>query len=122
VKNKAEFWRREKRAVAREQPRRDAGDTRGASFSDCYATMITPSRHLLAREEIERFERSFEALPEDHREVISLARIVGLSHKEVGEQMGRSEEATRQLLRRALAGLALALERPRGDVTRPAPG
>ena len=68
-----------------------------------------------------RSELAFETLPEDHREVISLSRIVGLPHKEVGEQMGRSEEATRQLLRRALAGLAVALEESPRGVTRPAP-
>jgi RNA polymerase sigma factor (sigma-70 family) len=111
VKNKAKYWQRDKRDAGREEARFFGSASRpDRALSDCYGSVITPSRQLRAKEEIERFERAFETLPEDHQEVISLSRIVGLPHKQVGELMGRTEAATRQLLRRALAGLALALE------------
>jgi DNA-directed RNA polymerase specialized sigma24 family protein len=42
--------------------------------------------------------------------VISLARIVGLSHAEIAKEMGRSEGAVRTLLSRALARLATLLD------------
>jgi DNA-directed RNA polymerase specialized sigma24 family protein len=45
-------------------------------------------------------------LSEEHREVITLARVVRLPHALVGEALGRSEEAARQLLVRALTRLA----------------
>ena len=113
VKNKAKYWQREKRDAGREvrQRARSTSFGSGASFSDCYRSLITPSRDALAKEEVERFEQAFESLAEEYREVISLSRIVGLSHKEIGEQMNRSEAATRQLLHRALAALALSLGR-----------
>src|SRR5688572_1769579 len=90
VKNKARYWQREKRDAEREIRRgRPSASRSGGAFSDCYRSMITPSRDALAREEVERFERAFETLPEEQREVISLARIVGLSHKEIAEHVGK---------------------------------
>jgi type IV pilus assembly protein PilW len=75
---------------------------------DCYRTFCTPSGVLQAREEVERIEAAFDALPDDYREVITLSRIVGLSHAEIAERSGRSEGATRTLLYRALGRLAEA--------------
>lgn len=110
VRNKAKFWQRERRDAGREARHPDPGESAsGAAFSDCYRTLVTPSREVLAKEEIERFERAFDGLSDEHREVISLSRIVGLSHQEIAQQMERSEAATRQLLHRALAALAVAL-------------
>ena len=42
---------------------------------------------------------------------MDFARVVGLPHKEVGEAMGRTEEASRSLLRRALAELVTLMDR-----------
>jgi RNA polymerase sigma-70 factor (ECF subfamily) len=80
-----------------------------ARLAAVYRSLSTPSRHVIAREEIERFEAAFEKLPEHHREVITLSYLVGLSHKEIAETMGRTELATRSLLHRALAELAEVL-------------
>jgi RNA polymerase sigma-70 factor (ECF subfamily) len=110
VKNKARYWQREKRDAGRERAHAVTTSSGGSSFSDCYRSMITPSRDALGREEVERFERAFETLPEEAREIISLARIVGLSHKEIADHLGKTEAATRQSLHRALASLAAALQ------------
>jgi DNA-directed RNA polymerase specialized sigma24 family protein len=48
-------------------------------------------------------------LPEHYREVIALARIAELPHREIAAQLGKTEEATRILLYRALAALAKAM-------------
>lgn len=78
---------------------------------DAYATLSTPSL-LLARKEGEAaFEAAFDELSAEHREIITLARLVGLSHAEIASQLGKTEEACRQLLRRALIKLEIALER-----------
>lgn len=61
----------------------------------------------MAREELAALEKALGELPEDYREVILLARVMGLDHASVAAQMGRSETATRSLLHRALARLAL---------------
>ncbi|MCA8953339.1 MAG: sigma-70 family RNA polymerase sigma factor [Planctomycetes bacterium] len=99
----------QKRDVRREQVA--ATDTAQGALLDAYATVSTPSVVLSRRENIEALEVAFDQLPEEHREVISLAKIVGLSHAEIAEQTGRSEAATRQLLRRALVKLRLLLDR-----------
>jgi RNA polymerase sigma factor (sigma-70 family) len=115
VKNKAKFWQREKRDAGREVRRpKISGSQSGASFSDCYRSLVTPLRDAVAKEEVERFEAVFGVLPEDYQEVISLSRVVGLSHKEIAHHMARSEAAVRQLLHRALAALAIALSPPGG--------
>ena len=41
--------------------------------------------------------------------MVLLTRVVGLSHAEVAERLGRSEGATRMLLARALALLARSM-------------
>jgi RNA polymerase sigma factor (sigma-70 family) len=51
-----------------------------------------------------------ERLTEDHREVILLMKIEGLSAKEIGERMNRSENAVHLLLSRALKRLAEELK------------
>lgn len=66
----------------------------------------------MAREECEQLESAFERLPGEYREVLLLARIVGLSRAEIGERMGRSEGAARALLFRAQARLASLLAPP----------
>ena len=57
-------------------------------------------------EALAALELVFDQLPADYREVILLSRIVGLSHEEIAEQMGRSKGAISVLLSRALARLA----------------
>lgn len=99
--------------------RRDAGRDRPLGGDDfgadderllaAYHSISTPSRQAMLREEIERIEEAFEQLPEDYREVITLARIARLPRAEIAEQMGRSEGSVRMLLLRALAQLASIL-------------
>jgi len=98
-------------AAKRRAPR--AG-TRDPELLEACATLLTPSRDAIAREELARTADAFEKLSDEHREVILLSRLVGLSAREIGEEMGRSEAAVRQLLRRALADLAVRAK-PGGD-------
>lgn len=105
------FHRRERRDVGREV-RVDAGTSGGndpGAILAGYGSLFTPSREAAAREELERLEGIFDRLPEDYREAIVFSRILGLSHAEIAEKMGRSEGATRVLLHRALAKLTLLL-------------
>ncbi len=97
------------RAAKREGAREASGPLGRASDDDLarlYQTLSTPSRVAMSRELIEEFERAFDRLDEAHREVVLLSRVVGLAHAEIAVEMGRSEEATRSLLHRALAELS----------------
>ena len=54
-------------------------------------------------------------LTEEHREIVTMAKLIGLTHAEIGAQLGKSEDACRQLLRRALIKLEIALEKRAGS-------
>ena len=68
-------------------------------------------RPAIAAETARQVREALDELSEDHREVITLARIVGLPHRVIAEVMDRTEEATRQLLGRALVQFVLVLKR-----------
>ena len=65
-------------------------------------SFTTPSRVAIAEEDMARLERAFAELPEDHRRVITAAKILGQPHAEIAQELGRSEGAVRVLLHRAL--------------------
>lgn len=107
--DKDRFYGSQKRDAAREVD--------GArELLDCYQSLSTPSQHLMEREQVEAFEKVFDQLPPDYREVITLARVVGLPHKEIAGQMGRKEPAVRVLLHRAIARLGVLLDEAGGAV------
>jgi RNA polymerase sigma-70 factor (ECF subfamily) len=95
------------RALRRDAGREVEGDE---ALLGCYRTLSTPSLHAAAREWMARLEAAFDELSEDDREVITLARVCGLSHDEIARQMGRTPAATRLLLHRALAKLSEKLD------------
>ncbi len=108
ISKRGDFYRAQKREVARNVPLPSGGDE---DLLSCYRNLGAPSGVARAREEVERIEGAFDQLSEDHREVITLARIVGMSHAEIAERTGRSEGATRMLLYRGLERLSEILER-----------
>lgn len=113
IVNRKDFYLAQKRDAQREL-RLSSGDGSNAEkrLFDCYRSFSSPSRNMMIKEEIERVERAFEELSEEHREVITLAHVVGLSRAEIAEQMGKSEGAVRVLLHRALARVSALLAEP----------
>lgn len=106
VRERARFLQRQRRDV-----RREVGGTVGAELAAGYAVLGTPSALANTAEQIARLEAAFDRLSEDHREVITLARLAGLPLAVVGERMGgRSPGAITMLLGRALAALGAILE------------
>ncbi len=67
------------------------------------------SSRLVLREEMERMVRALETLDQPQREVILLRKLEELSFKEIAERMGRSPDACRMLLARALTALTLRM-------------
>ena len=59
--------------------------------------------------EIARIEAAFDGLPDEYRDVIVEACVLGKPHREIAGAMNRSEQAVRSLLQRARARLALLL-------------
>jgi RNA polymerase sigma-70 factor (subfamily 1) len=108
IADRAEYWNAAKRAAAREVPLQDEErSTRGVR--QLYATICSPSQEAMGNEAAERLEAAFDRLSEEEREVIVLARVVGLTHTELAEHLGVSVGASRTRLFRALAALSQAL-------------
>jgi RNA polymerase sigma-70 factor (ECF subfamily) len=109
VADRAAHYGAAKRELAREQA---PGDDAQAAEILCRAwgSLSSPSGHAIAREQAERIGRLFETLGEEEREVLSLARVAGLSRAEIGRRIGKSEGAVRVILHRALVKLSDGLE------------
>jgi len=109
LREKHRFHGRDKRDAKRE---RDDVDADGLLQA---ANMLTPSADAIGREAALALDAAMHALSDEHREVVTMARIVQLPHAVIAEMTGRSEAAVRQLLVRALRALADEL-RARGVV------
>jgi len=102
-----------RRDIRKERPLGSYRSTTGGGSAQAprLVATTTPSAILARSEEIERLERAIDELKSEHREVIILTRIEQLSYKEVSSRLGRSPEAVRKLLCRAMSALAQAYER-----------
>lgn len=65
----------------------------------------TPSLVLSKREELDKLEKAIDKLKPEYRKVIVLAKIDGLSYKEIGDRLGKSADAAGHLLLRAMVAL-----------------
>ena len=116
IVNRHEFYTAQKRDAGREVPLEvRTGSSSDVNLGDCYRTFATPSRAVSVKEALELTEKAFDQLPEHYREVIILARLVGMSRAEIAERTGRTEGAVRTLLSRALATLAEIVESSESD-------
>lgn len=101
----AKFFGRGKRDAGRERE----FDADGALETAC-ASIITPSRVAMGREDLARFEAAFAELSDEQRAVVTSARLCGMSHAEIGAEIGKAEGTVRVILHRALARLGRLLE------------
>ena len=100
ILQKARHYRSQRRAAARE-----VADAHASQVAGC-KTSLTPSREASAREEVARFEAALARLSSTDREVITMIKVVGLSHEEAAQRTGRTVVASRTMLRRALIRLS----------------
>lgn len=118
VVDRHRFHHRGRRDAGREvaaQAGAGSDDATRSGLADAYATLATPSRAVMQREEMERLEAAVSQLPEHQREVILLSRIAGLTYAQIAEETGRTEVAVRGLVARGLVRLATVLRRPEGE-------
>lgn len=74
-------------------------------LADVQASAVSPSKDLRREERFDRLQRILAGFSSEQREVILLARVEGLPMKEVAVRLGRSPDAVRQILWRALQKL-----------------
>ena len=95
--------------AAKRDGRRDVpGDAAVAEILT--SSFAGPVANAIRAEDQVRIERAFDRLTERQREVLTLARIVGLGHREIAAHLGISEANSRTLLRRATAAFAARWE------------
>lgn len=82
------------------------------------ALLASPSQEAIGKETAAAVAESLAALSQEHRDVVTLARLVRLPHRVIAEVMERSEAAVRQLLGRAMLELADELQRRGVDMER----
>jgi RNA polymerase sigma-70 factor (ECF subfamily) len=70
----------------------------------------TPSAIMSKREDLARLAKAIDALKPEYRKVIVLTKIEGLSYKEIADRLGKSDDAVRMLVSRAIAALTGAFE------------
>lgn len=71
----------------------------------------TPSVIMSRKEDLDKLEKAIDDLKPEYKKVIVLAKIDGLSYKEIGERLGKSVDAVGMLLSRAIVALTIAFGR-----------
>ena len=101
-----------KRDIRREIPL----DNNSPTLADSLAAAMepidatTPSAIVSKREDFEKLARAIDTLKPEYREVIVLTKIEGFSYKDIAERQGKSPDAVRMLVSRAIAALSGAFE------------
>ena len=104
IRDRVDHARRDRRDLVREVTLEPAGAT-------VPSRERSPLSVAILSDEAARLESAIERLDAPHREVILLRKFEDLSFKEIAARMGRSEDACRMLLARALAALTIELHR-----------
>ncbi len=73
------------------------------------ARVRSQTSRLVLSEARLRLERALAELSEEHREIVLLRRYQELGFKEIGERLGKSPDACRMLLARAMTALTLKM-------------
>jgi RNA polymerase sigma factor (sigma-70 family) len=101
IRDRADYHHRQRRDAAREV----------AIETD--APLPAPARsaltHAILTEEAQRVERALESQTPSHREIILLRKFEELSFADISGRLGKSEDACRMLLARAMTALTVTL-------------
>ena len=79
------------------------------SGEDLEARVTSVLSGMIRDERAERLEEAMEGLSDAHREIILLRKFQELPFREIAGRLGKSEDACRMLLARALSALTLRL-------------
>lgn len=104
IRDRADYYQRQRRDAARDVPLDE----------DVPVAAITRSAlsRVILDERAQRLERAMDELSPPHREVILLRKFEELSFSEIARRLGKSEDACRMLLARAMTALTLTLAEP----------
>lgn len=86
--------------------------TRGGDVDAVFDASTGPVGRLEEHERVQRLAIAMQSLSVNQQRVIEWVHFEGLSHAEVGRRLGRSEDASKMLLYRAMARLSELLGAP----------
>lgn len=97
----------DKRDIRKEVRHQNNPPTTGGGFvgSPEPIAHTTPSVIMSKKEDLDKLEKAIDQLKPDYREVIVLAKIDGLSYKEIADKLGKSIDSVGHLLSRAMVAL-----------------
>lgn len=101
IRDRVDYHQRQRRDAAREVPIDEAAAPPAITRSAL--------SKLILSEDARRLEAALDTLSDLHRDVILLRKYQGLSFAEIGRRLGKSEDACRMLLARAMTALTLAM-------------
>ena len=102
IRDQVDFQHRQRRDIAASIPLDAAHELMATRVRSAFS-------QVAIGEDVARLEAALEKLDPDHREVIVLRKLEELSFKEIAGRMGRTEDACRMLLARAMVALTLKL-------------
>jgi RNA polymerase sigma-70 factor (ECF subfamily) len=102
IRDRADYVHRQRRDAARDVPLDGLQESLAADIRSM-------SSRVVLSEEAERLERALERLSDAHREIILLRKFEELSFHEIGRRLGKSEDACRMQLARAMAALTVQM-------------
>lgn len=111
IQNRNRHWRAGVRDARREVDAERRGDDSSDAAAECYATLCSPSKVAMGREQVAALEAEFAQLPPDQQQAVILRRIMGLDYAAIAGQLGKSEGAVRNLVYRGIAQLATRMGR-----------
>ncbi|MFC1792624.1 sigma-70 family RNA polymerase sigma factor [Planctomycetota bacterium] len=97
----------DKRDIRKEVRLENFGATTSGGFAGNPGpiAVTTPSMIMSQKEDLDKLEKAIDQLKPDYREVIVLAKIDGLTYKQIADKLGKSIDSVGHLLSRAMLAL-----------------
>jgi RNA polymerase sigma-70 factor (ECF subfamily) len=110
IRDQLDYFRAEKRDHRLETPiaEKRSGESSIPLDLPEKRALPTPSEVLMLNEDLARLERAMDKLPDDARDLIVAVKIEGRTYDEIGKAAGKSADAVRMQVKRALAALTSA--------------
>ena len=103
IRDRVDYFHRQRRDVRKNIELDEAHAPAAAHIRSALSELIIDqqSQHL---------EQALETLSEQHREVIVLRKLEEMGWREIAARLGKSDDACRMLLARAMTSLTMAME------------
>jgi RNA polymerase sigma-70 factor (ECF subfamily) len=117
IRDQLDFFRADKRDHRLERPLAGPRSEESSVPLDIpeRSGVPTPSQFLVLSEDLARLEKAMDQLPEESRELIVSVKIEGQTYDEIAQHLGKSPDAVRMQVKRALLALTNAFRLGRGE-------